>query len=402
MTTTMPHRVAVIGGSMGGLFAAVALHRRGFDVHVYERNRAPLAGRGAGIVTHDRLLAALRTNGIAPGDNLGVAVEGRRVYAPDGSVLAEMPFPQLNTAWDRLLDLLRSALPDARYHLGCSLVSVTPSVDRVTARFADGREIEADFLIGADGIRSVVRAQVLPEAQPQYAGYVAWRGLVDESALSTSAHDALMHHFTFGLPTGEQVLAYPVAGANNAIAAGLRRCNLVWYRPADSADDLADLLTDETGKRHEGGIPPPLIRRQVLADMRQAARRLLAPAFADVMQLSPQPILQPIYDLETPRLVFGRVALIGDAAFVARPHVGAGVTKAAEDALALVEALDQTNDIEGPLARFEAARLEAGRRIVRRARDLGTAIGSGASGPYRSPETTMRETASLAFLGADA
>jgi 2-polyprenyl-6-methoxyphenol hydroxylase-like FAD-dependent oxidoreductase len=391
-------RVSVIGGSLGGLFAAVALYRRGFDVHVYERSATPLASRGAGIVTHERMRAALRAIGLSVGDDLGIAVAGRRTYARDGTLVAEIAFPQVNTAWDRLLDLLRSALPNERYHLGASLVSFTDTDDRITAHFADGRAITADLLIGADGIRSAVRSHVMPQVQPLYAGYVAWRGLVEERMLSPAAHDALMHHFTFGLPPGEQVLAYPVAGANNAVTRGQLRCNLVWYRPADPEAALPNLLTDAAGKPHDGGIPPPLIRADVLGEMRRDAEHLLAPAFAEVMRQSPMPILQPIYDLETPTLVFGRAVLIGDAAFVARPHVGAGVTKAMEDGLALADALTETGDRRAALSRFDRLRLSVGRRIVAEARLLGAAIGAHGTSAVVTPETTMEKTASLAFL----
>src|SRR2546430_15042361 len=83
-----------------------------------------------------------------------------------------------------------------------------------------------------------------------------------------------------------------------------------------------------------------------------------------------EPILQPIYDLETPRMAFGRVAIIGDAAFVARPHVAAGVAKAADDAAALAAALEVEED-ESALRRFEAERLPLGRRMIERARHLG-------------------------------
>ena len=140
---------------------------------------------------------------------------------------------------------------------------------------------------------------------------------------------------TFCLPPGEQCLGYPVAGPDNELRAGQRRYNVVWYRPADEATELPRLLTDKNGVTHSISIPPPLIRAEPIAAMRAAAERLLAPQFREIVRLIDEPILQPIYDLESPRLAFGRVAIIGDAAFVARPHVAAGVSKAADDAAAL-------------------------------------------------------------------
>ena len=122
---------------------------------------------------------------------------------------------------------------------------------------------------------------------------------------------------------------------------------------------------------HAISIPPPLIRREAIAEMRADAERLLAPQFRQIVRLIDEPILQPIYDLELPRMAFGRVAIVGDAAFVARPHVAAGVSKAADDAAALAEALQNEDDVEAALKRFEAARLPENHRIIERARHLG-------------------------------
>ena len=129
-------------------------------------------------------------------------------------------------------------------------------------------------------------------------------------------------------------------------------------------------LTDERGVVHSVSIPPPLIRREAIARMREAAERLLAPQCRVLVRLIDEPLLQPIYDLASPRLAFGRVALVGDAAFVARPHVGAGVSKAADDAAALAQALDG-DDVEAALRRYEQERLPENNRIIERARHLG-------------------------------
>jgi 2-polyprenyl-6-methoxyphenol hydroxylase-like FAD-dependent oxidoreductase len=399
-------RIAIVGGSLGGLFAAAILLRRGFDVHVYERNASALSGRGAGIVTHDQLHAALRAAGVESSDQQGISVPGRRTYDREGRLIAELAFPQVNTSWDVIFQMLRVMVPDDRYHLGKALTRVEPSSDAVKAVFEDGSEITADLLIGADGIRSSVRAQLLPAATPDYAGYVAWRGLIEETMFSASAHAALMDHFTFYLPPGEQILGYPVAGTAQALAAGQRRCNIVWYRPAEASRVLPRMLTDDAGRLHEWGIAPTLIARSVIGEMRADAERLLPPAFAEAMRLSGLPLLQPIYDLTVSRMVFDRVVLIGDAAFVARPHVGAGVTKAALDGIALADALSVGTDFAAALQRFEVDRLAFGHDMVVRSRDLGACLlpdnGSAEERAkiawYRSPEVLMRESGSLAFL----
>jgi 2-polyprenyl-6-methoxyphenol hydroxylase-like FAD-dependent oxidoreductase len=398
-------RALIIGGSLGGLFAAHTLRQRGWDVQVFERTAQPLTGRGAGIVTHPELWNILEAVGLQGERDLGVAVTERITLAPDGAVLGVRHCPQVLTSWDRVFSLLRAIWPDERYQLGRDLQRVSQTDDHVTAHFADGSSLQGELLVACDGFRSIVRQQYLGTVQPQYAGYIAWRGLVAEADIPPFAHEALFGRFGFCLPEGEQLIGYPVAGANDDLRPGHRRFNFVWYRPADEARELPRFLTDINGHVHGVSIPPPLIRPEIIAEMRDDAQRLLAPAFAAIIAATKQPFLQPIYDLETPQMAFGRVALVGDAAFVIRPHVGAGVTKAAEDAAALATALDATPDVAAALAGFEAQRLVAGRRIVQRARHLGAYMQAvlksdeerEAAERHHTPEAVMAETALLNF-----
>src|SRR5258706_13553913 len=179
-TRTEPKAV-VIGGSMAGLFAALLLRRAGWQVDVYERIGAELAGRGASIVTHRQLFDVLAKAGIdTAAAALGVSVPGRRVLDRDGRVAGELALPQVLTSWGRLYGMLKDAIPANCYHHGQNLLEVTEHSDRVVARFANGTRASGDLLIGADGIFSTVRAQCAPHVRPVYAGYVAWRGLVNE------------------------------------------------------------------------------------------------------------------------------------------------------------------------------------------------------------------------------
>ncbi|HZN31341.1 MAG TPA: FAD-dependent monooxygenase [Xanthobacteraceae bacterium] len=403
MGQTTNRRALVIGGSMSGLLAALLLRRHGWDVDVFERVESELAGRGAGIVAQPELIETLRGLGIDPTD-LGVAITTRKILDASGRFAGEIFCPQVLTAWERVYRALRDAFPPERYHRGRGLKSFEQTERSVVAHFSDGGAAEGDLLVGADGLRSTVRQQCLPELPPLYAGYVAWRALIAEQAFPPAIHRELFEYMTFCLPPGEQCLGYPIAGPDNDLRRGHRRYNVVWYRPADEATELQHLLTDERGTTHTISIPPPLIRQEGIAAMRAAAERLLPPQFRAIVRLIDEPILQPIYDLETPRMTFGRVAIIGDAAFVARPHVAAGVAKAADDAAALAQALDSA-EVAPALERFEAARLPVGRRIIERARHLGaylqatqTAEERARSQRHSIPEAVLAETAVLDFL----
>ena len=391
---------------MSGLLSGLLLRRAGWAVDIYERVDSELSGRGAGIVAQAELIERLRGLGLATGA-LGVHITTRKILDAQGRLTQQIECPQVLTAWERVYRLLRDAFPPEHYHRGRGLAKFTQDADVVRAHFSDGETVEADLLVGADGIRSTVRQQCLPEVTPRYAGYSAWRALIAESDFPADVHRELFEYMTFGLPPGEQFLGYPVAGPDNDLRPGHRRYNVVWYRPADEATKLKWLLTDERGVTHAISIPPPLIRREAIAEMRADAERLIAPQFRQIVRLIEEPILQPIYDLESPRMALGRVAIVGDAAFVARPHVAAGVSKAADDAAALAEALQREPDVEGALKRFEAARLPENHRIIERARHLGAYLQASRTqeeqaraGRHSDDAAVIAETAVLDFLYA--
>jgi 2-polyprenyl-6-methoxyphenol hydroxylase-like FAD-dependent oxidoreductase len=400
-----PRRAIVIGGSMSGLFTALYLRRRGWEVTVYERSAGALTGRGAGIMTHPELRDALTDLGLDTVQAFGVPVPGRLVLDPAGAVIARRELPQVATSWNRLFEMLGGKLGAGAYRAGKDLQRVSQDGGSATAHFADGSSDTAELVVGADGFRSAVRGQLLPHAQPAYAGYVAWRGLIDEAAALPLLSHAVFDRLSFALPPGEQFLGYPVAGPGNDLREGHRSWNIVWYRPADEAANLPRLLTDEGGRRHDVSIPPPLIARTVVGEMRAAAEQLLPPQFKAVMRLIELPFLQPIYDLESSRMAFGRIALVGDAAFVIRPHVGGGVAKAADDAAALAHALE-TGDVDAGLRAYEAERIGVGRHFVAQARRLGCYLKYEFANEaeqeraafHAAPEQVLAETALLEFL----
>jgi 2,6-dihydroxypyridine 3-monooxygenase len=375
-------RVAVVGGSLGGLTAALLLRDIGCDVTVHERSRETLQARGAGIAV---LPETLRY----PVERLGVPV-GRitsstdwiRFLERDGGVRHAQRHQYRFSSWNTIYRTLLGAFGTDRYRLGRDMASfATDPAGGVQVRFADGEEVRADLLVCADGINSVARSSLLPDVGARYAGYVAWRGTVPERELDGPTFDALHDALTYQVLPGSHALVYPIPGPDGEVGVGDRLINMVWYRNV-AEPDLAAFLTDRDGQPRPVSLPPGSVRDEPVEELRRRAAELLAPPIAEVVARVGQPFVQAVFDIGVPRMVFGRVCLLGDAAFAVRPHAAAGTAKAAEDGWVLAAELEAAGgDVPKALTAWEAAQLALGSRLLERNREIGD--GSQFAGTFR-------------------
>jgi len=369
--SAMP-KVAVIGGSMIGLTAGLVLRDLGCEVDVYERSRVPLEGRGVGIVLHPMTVRYLLDNQLLDLSAVSTTAAYHRYLADDGSVLSEDARRHHFTGYNTLYGTLLRAFGRERYHLASEATGIRRSEDEVEIEFASGERVTADLLVGADGVSSFVRRAMVPDVQPRYGGYVAWRGVVHEKDLTPETFAALDDSLTYFFRPGTHALTYPIPNYDGAVEPGHRLMNLVWYRNVPEGEPLADLLTDRGGKQRDVSLPPGAVRDEHLADFRATAEAQLPPPIAEVALSTAEPFLQVMIDVEVPRMAFGRVCLVGDAAFSVRPHAAAATAKGADDVWALADALRRSGgDVAEALQTWEPAQLELGRALLARTRDLG-------------------------------
>jgi 2-polyprenyl-6-methoxyphenol hydroxylase-like FAD-dependent oxidoreductase len=366
-------RALIIGGSIGGLFAANLLRNVGWDVFVFERAAEGLASRGAAIGITEELIEVMQRIGVRLDCSIGFKVRSFISLDRSGVITHEIRRRQVTGAWAHIYRVLKDTLPTNCYRSGMVLDRVEQDERTVTAIFVDGSQVRGDLLVGADGIKSTVRQQLLPNVAPCYAGYVAWRGVVDESDVLPADRNLIFDHVTFCFGEREMLLCIPFPGdASSNHRRGNRRCCYVWYRPADYENALPQLCTDPEGRQHGVSIPPTLIRSEVIGELKASAERLFPPSIARIVARAERPLFQAVFDLESPRIVFGRAVLLGDAAFVARPHVAAGVTKAALDAQFLAAVLANSGvDLDQALAYYDQERRDFGTKLVVYARQLG-------------------------------
>jgi 2-polyprenyl-6-methoxyphenol hydroxylase-like FAD-dependent oxidoreductase len=366
-----PLRIAVAGGSIGGLCAGLALHGSGFDVQVYERHHGPMETRGAGIVVQSELIQLLHNNGAPALPTTSCRI--RRYLDPAGGDGQTQAMPQDFTSWEAIYLTLRAAFPKDRYHTGAKITGVEAQGNHTVKAHVEGRGlIEVDVFVSADGAQSPTRRQLLPDVKQNYAGYVAWRGTLDEA----DAPNDLVHFFddafTFSeARSGGHILVYLIPGDNADTSPGKRRLNWVWYVRMDQAE-LASTLIDRDGVQHHASLPIGGAPDSVIRDLIDLARREVHPKLAALVAATSDPFLQTIVDVVVPRTVFGRVCLLGDAAFVVRPHTAGATAKAARDATVLASALKRARtNVDAGLASFQDMQLEYGRAMTQHGIALG-------------------------------
>ena len=376
LTTGLQKKAIVIGGSLSGLFTANILKSIGWHIDVFERSPADLDSRGGGMVLQPNVVNVFKKVGAEINGSLGVSSKDRVVFAPNGDELQRDNAPQTQTSWSLIYSSMRKHCEDNHYHQGKTLVNILQDEDSVTAIFSDKSEVSADILIGADGGRSTVREIVSPKTTIDYAGYVAWKGLINEKDMPEDAKQ-LIGDFGFASNTQSHILGYLVPGDNNSTNEGSRYYNWVWYRTVEELTELPDLMTDKKGNKRSFAMPPGMLTQKWVNKVYQDASELLPPPFKALVLATKAPFAQAILDLTSESMVYNKVVLLGDAAFIPRPHTAASTAKAATNALTLGDGLTNVktdDEFKRALHQWEMTQLKLGNYLYHQGSSAGNKL----------------------------
>ncbi|MFN2645084.1 MAG: 2,6-dihydroxypyridine 3-hydroxylase [Burkholderiales bacterium] len=382
--------VAVAGGSLGGLTAALVLRDAGCQVEVYERSHAPLSGYGAGIVVQPELSRYFLERTDLTLERISVPSDSIKYYdAARGTLIGKVDAAWRYTSYNALYRGLLRAYGRERYHLGETLSAIEQDEKEVRLRFASGREARCGLAVCADGSFSTAR-QLLLDVDPRYAGYVTWRGLAPQGTLSPDAWRFFDGHFTYGLLPDSHLIAYPIPTVTDEVHVDGRSINFQWYWNVAEGAPLDALMTDRHGARRPVSVHADDVQSPWLEELRRRAReRIALEPFVELIERAPQPFVTIIADTDVPRMAIGRACLIGDAAVTGRPHAAAGAAKAAANGWALAEALVAANgDVADALRRWEPQQLRQGRAMLAKVRRMGELLQSG--GPFAPGDPANR------------
>jgi salicylate hydroxylase len=339
-------KIAIIGGGIGGLSAALHLLHAGFDVHVYEQSSA-IGEIGAGIQISPNASRLLIRLGLKPAlDKVGVrpqAVHQRRW--DDGRTLQRAPVgtevettfgaPYYHFHRGDLAELLGNAVPAERIHVGHRLVDLEDKRERVVLRFESGATAEADLVVGADGIHSRVRHLLFGAEKPRFTGCVAWRGLVPADRIRHLDIEVASHNWMG--PDGH-VVHYWVASGRFMNVVCIAEHGTWTHESWTTRGEVADALA-----RYEGWHP----------------------AVCELIAAFPETFIWALHDrLPLPRWSAGRVTLLGDACHPMLPFMAQGAAQSIEDGAALAALLQaMPDDVPEALRRYEEVRKPRATRL---------------------------------------
>lgn len=374
-------KAIVVGGSLGGLMAALWLRQADFDVIIFERSATSLSGKGAGIALNPATIRYFKEHDTVDLlSRISVSVSNiLYLRTPPQPPLPPVPCKYRLTSYNSLLAALMYHFPQECYRYAHRVVDISQTANFVSVKTADGKVETCDLLVCADGTESSTRSMLLGSGaeEAEYAGYIAWRGIVEEGCLSKNASSVLRNSFVIFFTPDGHIASYPIPVVSNDLQQVKFYINWLWYRNIPQGEQLDALMTDTSGKRRARSIPPGYVQSRFVNQLKNDLGNIPEP-IDELIRITESPFIQAIFDHESKDISFGRICLLGDAAFSVRPHIAVGTAKAAEDARQLALAMKNCQyNIPNALSEYASKQMELGRSCVQRGREVGRLYQSG-------------------------
>ncbi|KAF2106038.1 hypothetical protein BDV96DRAFT_607696 [Lophiotrema nucula] len=345
----------IVGGSIAGLMCGIMLKHHGYNVTIFEKEPSKSReGYNAGIKIGPDVQDFLKKHSRVPRD-FTITCKAPVKFNIDGKAKPEHKQTMTSTSWGLLVSILRAdfdgltskAVPiapkaeerdgNAVFRNGAKVTDVrdfgnSVQVDVEDATSHNIQTVSGDLVIVADGSTSTLRKILLPDVKRQYAGYVSWRGTVQEAAVDKQASQTYAEKFAFHLMDRNYILHYTIPTDDGNVDPGKRLHNWIWYQPlAEKSEGMNAIFTDMNGIRHHGTVPRGLLEPKVWEQQKSLASATMPTDLAQILHSTSAPFVCTIYDLLSPRSVFfgGKVLLVGDALTTIRPNAGMSTTHAA-------------------------------------------------------------------------
>lgn len=371
----MKKTIHIIGGSIAGCCTAQSILKNSadFSIKIFERLPQKLRADGAGIAIPVDLLESLKQKKYLDPDFSAFEFQQRHFIVSDpGSVedirtLWQQPFSGAAIHWNALFKSLREKVPDSIYFSNQEVTHIDCSDENESViTLKSGETLAADLTICADGHSSLGRKLIYPAAQPRYANYIAWRGIIPFEKIKD------LELFTDSVPIflnpKGHLLFYPIFENSQKLL------NWVFFEICEDSQ-AQQLLIDRTGHAHQSSILPGQLSDKSKQYLYAYVSQTLPNKIANMIYLTENPFLQKIYDFFLPTSRLNRLVALGDAATVLVPNIASGATKALQDAMNLGDFLaDSAYSLDQALYHWNEQHVQASKTLHRLSTSVSNAL----------------------------
>jgi len=365
-----PLSIAIVGGSIAGCSAGILLTRSGANVDIFERSSNTWERKGAGITLPENLVQQCINLDLLDSNLPRLSTTKRVFFIRQNSAktkqIWQQPVQVVTLNWGDVYANLRKRIVDELYHPGVNIQEISLTDQGCSLKTLRQDTQEFDYVIAADGVDSRLRQQIFPADLPCYAGYIAWRGVIDDPAYVEKAcfTDQLAYYM---FPKGH-LLLYQIP-APDYKSTGKRLLNWVLYQ-AYAVEILPSLLVDNKGLQHQFSLPPGSLGSHQLNYLHELVKRELPMEIAEIIMQTEKPFIQTIFDLQLSQRIKDKVCFIGDAATLLRPHSASGILNSLQDSMSLAAAFNGS-DLSTALANWSDSQIQLAKQQITLAKTMG-------------------------------